>query len=325
VPLAELSSAYPFGVSQGPPRLVDGRRFRLERFADLAGHQRSWAFHLRISTGEHGFARGLYVAGGPDFSAAREPRRVFHVDADGRVRVVAEGLERGIENLVVARGAYGEGLLLSEPQSLRILRLNARGEFDTFATLGAAPFGPAGLTFGSDGLLYATDFTGGALLRVHPGGRSERVASVPLPPQASATVIGAKPALRMPAARGDGIVIVAGSFSARARDAVPHGLDALHRVSLDGRSVTKLADGLTGLEFVTLGPGGAFGDGLFIATQGTDLHGDGGVFVLDAEGRLTPFLLGIDASHVVFDTAGVLGGGMFVADIANPWGARSTP
>jgi hypothetical protein len=44
------------------------------------------------------------------------------------------------------------------------------------------------------------------------------------------------------------------------------------------------------------------------------VNNDGGVFTLDPNGTLTPFVTGLDATHVVFDTQGILGGGMFIAD-----------
>ena len=42
-------------------------------------------------------------------------------------------------------------------------------------------------------------------------------------------------------------------------------IDALFAVSLDG-NVTKLVDGLSGIELVELGSGGSFSSDLFIAT-----------------------------------------------------------
>lgn len=114
---------------------------------------------------------------------------------------------------------------------------------------------------------------------------------------------------------------VAGTFSARFGDPNPHGFDAVYSISADGHTVSPLTTGLSGIEFLTVGPGGAFGDDLFIAAHGTDLNRDGGVYTVAPDGTMTTFMIGIDATDIAFDTEGILGGGMFVSDLYNPWGA----
>ncbi len=82
-------------------------------------------------------------------------------------------------------------------------------------------------------------------------------------------------------------------------------------------SVTQLIDDgnrIAQLEFITTGPGGDFGSDLFLSSLGTGFAADGAVYTLSLNGNVTPFLTGIDATHVVFDTIGILGGGMFVTD-----------
>jgi hypothetical protein len=323
IALSSLKNVYPYGYSLGPATLTDLKKFKLERFADLAGYPRNWAFHLTITKGENGFPAGMYVTGGPSFGADKEMRRLFHIDKSGKVAVVEDRFEKGVETLVFARGAYGQGMLLSEPQSMRINRLLGDGTLTTFATLGTAPFGPTGLAYGPDNNLYVTDFTSGTVLRLLPDGRSDTFANVPLLARGKSDVTGAKGGSNEPTAFGGGLVV--STFSVRSRDAEPHRLDALYSVSPNGREVRALATGLTGVEFMAVGPGGAFGSDIFVAVHGTDLNGDGGVYKLAPDGTLTPFLTGIDATHVAFDTEGVLGGGMFIADINNPWGAPEFP
>lgn len=321
--LSSLTNVYPYGYSLGPATLADTKNFKLAPFADLTGYPRNWAFNMLITKGEQGFPAGMYVTGGPSFGNDKEKRRLFRVDGTGTVTVVEDRFEKGLETLVFARGAYGQGLLLSEPQSLRINRLLADGTLSVFATLGTPPFGPTGLAYGPGDALYVTDFTAGNVIKVLPDGRGEIFANIPLQARGQSDVTGAKPNTGDPRAVGGGLITA--TFSARSRNAEPHGLDVVYALDPGGQEPTVLARGLTGVEFITPGPSGVFGTDLFVAVQGTDLNGDGGVYKLAADGTLTPFLTGIDATHVAFDTEGVLGGGMFIADIANPWGAPEFP
>lgn len=297
----------------GLPTLADPEKFRVEPFADLAGHPNNWAFQLTLTEGENGFPAGLYITGGPSFQSDDDPRILFRVDAGGEVHVVENRFTNGVENLVFTKGAYGDGMLLTEPQSLKISRLRSDGSLTTFATLGTAPFGPAGMTYGSDGLIYVSDFTSGKLLRLYPNGTTEEFTTIVL---ASAPVSWMKPCLYDPSSRYGGGFIVA-TFSSRVDDFEPHGLDSLYSVSTDGRKVEKLAGGFTGIGFLTLGPGGDFGKNLYIASQGSRKYADGGIYTMTPLGDVAPFMTGIDGVHVVFDTTGVLGGGMFVADMVN--------
>jgi hypothetical protein len=86
---------------------------------------------------------------------------------------------------------------------------------------------------------------------------------------------------------------------------------------LNGTS-QNLISGLEGLQLMTAAPGGTFGNGIYVASEGLApivANNDGGVFILEQNGNsLQPFVTGIDASQVVFDTQNILGGGMFISD-----------
>lgn len=304
----------------GMPDLANPEMFEVEMYADLTGFPFNWTFDLNFTDGSRGFPAGLYVAGGPSFQGDSELRRLFRIDGPDRVAVVEDRFSVGVESFVFARGQYGEGMLLTMPQALEIVRLTPEGALTTFASLGTGTFGPTVVTFGLDGLLYTTDFTSGAIYRVFPDGEFETFATIPLVSPDLVSVSGAK-ALMLAASDRFGGGFLAATFSARFGESEPHGLDAIYSISVDGETVTQLATGLTGVEFLVAGPGGAWGDDVYVAVQGTDFNRDGGIYTLAPDGTLIPFLTGIDATDVAFDTAGVLGGGMFVADIDNPTGA----
>jgi hypothetical protein len=78
---------------------------------------------------------------------------------------------------------------------------------------------------------------------------------------------------------------------------------------------------LDGINLVTVGPGGAFGSDPFIPSVGGAENGDGGLYTLNQERKFIPFMIGLDAVSATFDTDGILGGGMFVADINDGRGA----
>ena len=312
----------------GPPFLADPDNFQVELFADLGEYPRNWTFRMDLTSGENGFPAGLYVPGGPSFAADGQVRGLFRVDGPNDVKLVEGGFDNGIESIIFAKGDYGEGMLLAQPQSLKILRLLADGTLTTFAELGTEPFGPASLAYGADSFLYATDFAGARVLRVFPDGSHEEFAQVPLPPPESVSVSGVKPLIQdLNLAYGGGLIT--GTFSVVSGATDQHRLDSLFLVPtgvsegalVDGSVAIPLASGFTGIEFLNFGPGGDFGDALYVSTHGTDLNGDGAVYTLTPEGEVAPFLTGLDAMHAVFDTEGILGGGMFVGDLYNPTGA----
>ncbi|MFQ5940076.1 MAG: hypothetical protein ACE5KA_00030 [Nitrososphaerales archaeon] len=296
------------------PILVDPDRFKVELFADLDDFEGlPRAFQLTITGGENGFQKGLYVTSGP--VGGIESDRLFHVDELGSVKVVKDGFDT-IDTLVFAQDQYGDGMLITEPSKLRILRLLPDGTITTFAELGTEPRGPAILTY-HEGVLYVTDASGGSILIVNPDGSSEIFASIPL--SGLARIEGANAILFDETGRyGSGFIT-----STFTGDEEPTNVGAIYLVSADGKNVEELLGGLNGMEFLTFGPGGAFGSDLFVASQGTDVIGNGVVYTMLPDGTLTPFLKGLDAVHVVFDTEGILGGGMFVSDFPN--GPRGGP
>jgi hypothetical protein len=77
---------------------------------------------------------------------------------------------------------------------------------------------------------------------------------------------------------------------------------------------------LNGPELLAFGPGGAFGTDLYVPTIGGVDNHDGLLYAMSPDGALAPFLIGVDAVSVAFDTENVLGG-MFVADINDSRGA----
>jgi hypothetical protein len=287
------------------PSLADPTRFRIEPYAGLSAFPFNWTFDMTLTNGQDGFPAGLYIPSGPSFQGDSEKRRLFRVSSPGQVNVVEDRFTSGVESVVFAKGQYGNGMLLSQPQEQKILRLQADGTLTTFTSLGTRPFGPAGIAFGADGFLYAADFTGGNILRVQPDGTSSQFASIgPERPKA---------VLADSSGRYGGGLIAA-TFST-----VPD--NSIFMISSDGTTVTRLATGLTGIEFLTLGPGGEFGSDLYVSLHGTNLNGDGGISTVAPDGTVTSFLTGIDGMDVVFDTSGILGGGMFVGDLDNPLGA----
>ena len=95
------------------------------------------------------------------------------------------------------------------------------------------------------------------------------------------------------------------------------GTGNIFSVSNDGSNVEQIIGGLDGLQLLTQGPGGKFGNDIYVTSEGLtplDADNDGAVFRLNEKNELTPFITNIDASQVAFDTQGVLGGGMFVTD-----------
>lgn len=300
-----------------PPRLYEN----LSRFEGIP-----LAFHMTLTGEEAGFPRGLYVTSGPLPGSVEIPPdsgnfvpasdRLFHLANQFSATVFAEGFN-SCEAMVFAQGAYGNGLLITEPRENRIQRLQLVSHLPVITTFsanaGTAPFGPAGLTYDNNLNLYMTDAAGGRILKVYPNGTTEAFADVPLPQVTPGTKAYAKAVLYDTSGLYGGFLIAA-SWSQGYPDLSPG--DAIYSISADG-IVNQLLDDddrLGLLEFITLGPGGVFGSNLFVTALGTGYHGDGGVYTMAPDGTLSPFLTGIDPSHVVFDTGGILGGGMFVTD-----------
>jgi hypothetical protein len=145
-------------------------------FSSITGANKPW--ELTITPGQNGFAAGLYATTGP--FAGGKSDTLYRVDASGNINTVKGGFISN-ESLVFARGAYGNGMLISDILGQQILRLLSDGTLSTFASLGSTPFGPAVLAFGPDGLLYATDASSGQILSINPDGSSSVFATIPLP------------------------------------------------------------------------------------------------------------------------------------------------
>jgi CRP-like cAMP-binding protein len=306
-------------VVRAEPMLVDPTQFEIELFMDLApfGPERE-VLQLTISPGENGFPPGLYLT--TPFSLGSHS--VMRISPDGDVETVLDGLQAP-ETILFAQGEYGDGMLIAEAGQLRIQRLTADGIVSTFAGEAGTPsFGVKAMSYGADGLLYATDFSGGRVLRVNPDGSSETFALVPGPetgtaPPGSFIVAGNK-ALTPTAGIAYGEGFLTGTFSvANGPNQEFLNADKIYFVSADGQQVQELASGFNGLELYTFGPGGPFGEEVFIAEMGSNVVGDGAVSILSPTGNVTPFITGIDATHVVFDVDNVMGGGMFVAEFGN--------
>jgi hypothetical protein len=308
--LALFLIPYGLGVdAYAEPEIVDWQNFQLELFADLEqleGYPR--AFQVTITEGEDGFPAGLYVTSGP--VKGSDSDRLFHIDTMGKVSVVKDGFS-GVDSLIFANEQYGEGMLLTEPWGLRIVRLLPDGSLSTFAELGTSPVGPSIMEYDPQGSLYVTDFGSGNILRVKPEGSSEVFANVPLSRQGFLEGVNGI-LFDSSGLYGNGFIVT--TFTGGKE---PNNAGAIYLVSSDGKDVRKFIDRMNGLELMTFGPGKEFGSDLFIASQGTDVPGDGAVYRLAPDGKSSPFITGLDAIHVVFDTRGILGGGMFVSEFPN--------
>lgn len=117
---------------------------------------------------------------------------LYRIDAAGVIETVKAGFESN-EALVFAQGDYGAGMLISDIRGQKILRLLSDGTLTTFANVGSSPFGPAVLAYGPDGRLYATDASGGTVLRISPDGQSSVYATLPLPSERALQIALAKP------------------------------------------------------------------------------------------------------------------------------------
>lgn len=278
------------------PVLVDPTHFRIQLFADFSTlPTKPKAFYLNLTRGVDGFPAGLYVR--TDFLGSHQ---LLRVNGQNQITVVKDGLEN-LEATLFATGAYGTGMLITRPINQQIIRLLPNGSVTTFATVGTSPFGPAGMAYAPDGSLLVADYTGGNILRVASNGSSSIFAS--FPGDTIKSVLTLDPGL----ASRFGAPILAGTFDDPS--------DTIFGVSADGKSIFPIAGGFTFLEFLTPGPGGRFGSNVFVSEFGPDNIVEGGkVSILAPDGTVTPFLTGINAADVAFDTTGILGGGMFISD-----------
>jgi hypothetical protein len=303
--------AMPSGQARSEP-LVVVPGFQIELYADfgmLPGAPR--ASGLLMGNGENGFPKGLYVTG--DFD--RPISRILRVDGPNQVTLVTDGLSSS-ETALFAQGAYGTGMFISVPTDLQIKRLLPDGTLTTFATLGTAPFGPAHMVYFQDSLLVV-DGSGGRLLRVDPDGSSHIFATIPPPPATGFSVAKGVLALSDSLASQFGGALLATNYDELSQN------DSVFVVSADGQTVREIVNGLESPTFPREGPGGVFGPDLFIPQIGTALLGSPGqLSILRPDGTITPFVTGISAVDVAFDTEGILGGGMFISDLnAAPDGA----
>jgi hypothetical protein len=297
------------------PCLADPTKFKVELYEDLSRFEGvTLAFHLAISDGQAGFPPGLFVTTGPLPGKVEIPAdsgrffpgsdRLLYLDGPFRGDVFASGFN-SIEALIFARGAYGQGMLITEPRENRIDILRPEcllqpGPYtvvnSTFASdIGSDPFGATGLAYGFNDKLFVADGAGGNILQVDAEGRAEFFAKIPLATDVSLAVV--KGLLFDTSGRFGG-GLVASTFT------MGEAKDAIFYVSQDGNATQAIsdADRLSMMEFITLGPGGAFGSDIFVAALGSGLHGDGGVYTMCPDGNLVPFLTGIDPTCVVFDT-----------------------
>jgi len=336
------------------PKLENPDKFEIQLCADLAEFGRLKVFQLTFTNGENGFPAGLYVTSGP--SGDDRSDRLIRVDqcmnkgSTQKVNIVRDGFVSN-EALVFAKGPYGDGMLISAPLKQQILRLSPNGTLTNFTSVGTEPFGPVGIDFGPDPLgefpevLFAVDFDGDRILRVDPEGNSTVFTECPsdLCGGGSSGGGGASGKWFMfdPTGRySNGFIFSTYSFGVR--DA-----GAILAISPDGKNFTLIAGqdlnggkasafsptsdlSLDGVEILAFGPGGSFGSDLYVPTIGYDgLHGEGNLLIMSPDGRLTPFITNMDATSVVFDSNGILGGGMFIADFNEELGAgkiwRVTP
>jgi hypothetical protein len=285
--------------------------FKVELVADLhtALGRRPKVFQLVLTNGEHGFPPGMYITTGP--AGDDRSDRLLYMGEPGKIEVVRDGFHSNM-TLVFAQGDYGEGMLIAEPLERRIRRLLPDGTLSTFAELGTEPFGPAGLAYGPDKALYVTDSSGKSVLRVEPDGTSSVVATARSEDRGDAwtSLLFTAP----DALAADSMSFLVGSYNFLEANT---GEIALYTTGPGGGDTIaeQVAGGLNGPELLTFGPGGAFGDELYVPTAGAGDNRDGGLYTMSDDGSLNPFMTGLDATSVVFDTGSILGGGLFVADI----------
>jgi hypothetical protein len=143
-------------------------------FNDLGGRLK--AFGLTLTNGEQGFAPGLYATSGP--AADTRSDRLVRVDGKDSMTIVKAGLKSN-EQLVFSRGEYPNGAFISIPLEQRIVRLRPDGSMETFASGFTPPFGPSGLWFDDNGILYTADNSTSNIVLIYPDGSTDVVAHIP--------------------------------------------------------------------------------------------------------------------------------------------------
>lgn len=307
------------GCSSQPPALsipvlADPYGFEIQLvtdFSDVPGVTKP--FQLTVTSERNGFQAGLYVTA-PFSSDVSD--RLLRVTEAGEVEVVADGFNT-IETIVFATPEYGRGLLYTEPPEFRVGRLSDSKELATFASFDRGSWGPTFMTYGPDGLIYVNEGSTGRVVRLHPDGSAEEFARVPLPESRGVAVVKGGSVLAAALRERWGGQFVVGTFTWVDGDRELPRQDSIYVLSRDGDVVRRVVTGLSGLELMTFGPGGEFGEDLYVGTLGADVHGDGAVLRISADGRVEQFVSGVDAVSVAFDATGVLGGGMYLADMNN--------
>ena len=330
------------------PLAAEPNKFKVELFADLSdiyppkeGRPEYKFLALTISNGEGGFKPGLYATAGP-FPLPRGTE-VYRIDRSGKVNVVVAGFESN-ESILFAHGQYGDGMLVTEPRRGRIRHVLANPDGtgtlvpEPFAVVGDSSFGPIVMTYGpdfmakdpnkrQDEVIYATDYAGGQVLRLDPQGGDTVLADISNPSGGGVKAVIVDNSGRF----GGGLLVGTFSIAGLKRTNADTITSVTFQDSPKGPVVSTsiVVAEFQGLELLTFGPGGIFSQDLFVAEMGTAAYADGRVLTLSADGTLTTFLNNIDAASIVFDTEGILGGGMFVSDLTNRAGVskiwRVTP
>jgi hypothetical protein len=314
---AEPTLASPIVVDPG---------FQIELYADLGTlpdpndtlPDNPKAFGLLLTSGENGFPKGLYVTG--DFATSPP---LLRVDGPNQVSLVKEGFVSN-DTLLFPRGAYrvgptpaDDGMFITVSTELAIKRLLSDGTITTFATLGSPLFGPANMTYFPDDSLLVAGGSDGILYHVDPNGTSTPFASIPINSTAAISLVKGILPLSSSLATQFGGPLLASSFHKPLPGPYnfPFAVDSIFVVSADGQTVTPIATDVETPNFLREGPGGAFGSDVYVPQTGSNVNGSGRVSILRPDGSLTPFVTGINAADVVFDTEGILGGGMFISDL----------
>jgi len=304
----------------GDPIMADPDNFDVELFFDFETvPDRQKPFFLLFADEEDGFPPGLYVT--TPFTGDDKLWRLEGKSLDD-LFVVIDDLSNP-EGLILAQGEYGEGMFIAELTGFGISRVTPELTLEDFLLPDIPPFGPTQMAFTPEGILLAIDFFGNSLVMINPDGTSSVITAIPPPPTPLAGVAAAKstPIVFTAASRTlYGADVLVGQFSIT--DATPDPLmdNSIFKI-IGGEIVGTLVSGLSGLESMTIGPGGSFGDELYIAELGGDGNANGAVSIVTPEGIVIPFMSNIDAATVAFDTKGILGGGMFVSDFNDGLGS----
>ena len=300
-------------------------------------------FGLAISNGRGGYPPGLFISTGP----LPDRDRVLFADTDGKVSVFASGFVSN-EGITFGRGAYGPWLYVASIKEGAIYKVLPDGSREIFAadgfTKGTAEdsnFGPAQLAWGPDGFMYATDYSGGKVVRVRPDGstevltnrlgefRDKEVRSISM--EDSRAVAPQSTPLRAGGAKPIAFLDSAYHFDRQFEGTALVGLYNRNAAPLEGRliglrlqpfavkaEISMKAVEMEGLQLASSGPGGSFGYRYFVASEGIkqpDEMNDGALYSIDESWEPKLFLTNLDATQAVFDAEGVLGGGMLVCDM----------